>query len=117
MEVPLPAKAAGSLTARYDPKFYKPAAALVDQLAAVSVGVVNGEVRLDLDYADDSRADVDLNVACTGSGKFVEIQGSAEQAAGFDRATLDRMLELAVAGCRQLMERQRVALNPPEAAI
>ena len=104
---------AGSLTqapARYDPSRYDPEAALVDQLAAVSVGVVEGEARLDLDYADDSRAHVDMNVAYTAGGKFVEVQGSAEKLGGFDRAAMDRMLDLAVQGCRQLMALQRQAL-------
>src|SRR5207249_8255855 len=99
------------LKARYDPQFYKPLEALLEQLAAVSVGVVDGEVRLDLDYADDVRAEVDMNVAYTAAGKFVEIQGSAEGAKGFDRAAADSMLDLAVAGCKQLMEIQRDALS------
>ena len=101
----------GTLSARYDPAFYRPKEALVDQLAAVSVGVVDGEVRLDLDYVEDSRAEVDMNVAYTGSGKFVELQGSAEGAKGFDRAAVDRMLDLAVVGCRKLMEIQQQALK------
>ncbi len=103
--------AGGALPARYDPAFYDPRHALVDQLAAVSVGIVDGEVRLDLDYADDSRADVDLNVAYTAGEKFVELQGSAEGAKGFSRAAVDEMLDLAVAGCGQLMELQRGALS------
>ena len=98
------------LPARFDAAFYAPASALVDQLAAVSVGVVDGEVRLDLDYVDDSRAHVDMNVAYTASGRFIEVQGSAEKLGGFDRATMDRMLDLAVAGCGQLMAIQRQAL-------
>ena len=97
--------------ARYDPGHYNPKAALTDQLAAVSVGVVKGEVRLDLDYADDSRADVDLNVAYTAGGKLVEVQGSAEAGGGFDRVTFNRMLDLAVAGCQQLILKQREALG------
>src|SRR5262245_51651678 len=96
---------------RWDPKFYKPHEALVDQLAAVSVGVIDGEVRLDLDYTDDVRAEVDMNVAYTAGGKFVEIQGSAEGAKGFDRKAADDMLDLAVAGCKQLIEIQRAALR------
>jgi ribonuclease PH len=112
-EIPVPRTVTSSvLPARYDPRFYKPREALLDQLAAVSVGVVDGEVRLDLDYADDVRAEVDMNVAYTGGGKFVEIQGSAEGAKGFDRAQADQMLDLAVAGCRQLMEIQRHAISP-----
>lgn len=106
----LPPPPAGVMTARHDPIFYRPSEALVDQLAAVSVGVIDGEVRLDLDYADDVRADVDMNVAYSAGGKFVEIQGSAEGAKGFDRAAADRMLDLAVTGCRRLMELQKSAL-------
>jgi ribonuclease PH len=100
-----------ALPARYDPAFYKPDAALVDQLAAVSVGVIDGEVRLDLDYKDDSAAHVDMNVAYTAGGRFVELQGSAEKLGGFDRATMDHMLDLAVKGCGQLMALQRQALG------
>jgi ribonuclease PH len=99
--------------ARYDPSFYDPSAALVDQLAAVSVGVVDGEVRLDLDYQDDSAAQVDMNVAYTAGGRFVEVQGSAEKLGGYDRPTMDRMLDLAVTGCQQLMALQRQALAAP----
>jgi ribonuclease PH len=99
-----------SLSARYDPAFYEPSEALVDPLAAVSAGIIDGEARLDLDYSDDVRAEVDMNVAYTAAGKFVEIQGSAEGAKGFDRAQADAMLDLAVAGCKKLMEIQRTAL-------
>jgi ribonuclease PH len=112
----LPKEMPGALSAagaRFDPSFYAPQAALVDQLAAVSVGVVDGDVRLDLDYKDDSAAQVDMNVAWTAGGKFVEVQGSAEKLGGFDRATMDRMLDLATAGCRQLMALQRQALETP----
>jgi ribonuclease PH len=101
------------LAARLDPSFYAPGAALVDQLAAVSVGVVDGEVRLDLDYRDDAAAQVDMNVACTAGGRFVEVQGSAEKLGGFDRPTTDRMLDVAMAGCRELMAIQRQALSTP----
>ncbi len=90
---------------------YAPKDALVDQLAAVSTGIVDGEVRLDLDYHDDSRADVDMNVACTAGGKFVEVQGSAEGAKGFGRDRMLEMIDLAVVGCDQLMQKQREALN------
>lgn len=100
---------------RYDPRYYDPTHALSDQLAAVSVGVIDGEIRLDLDYFDDSRAEVDLNVAYTAGGKFVEVQGSAENGGGFDRDRLNQMLDLAVVGCQsiQLMMRQALErLNP-----
>jgi ribonuclease PH len=98
------------VAARHDPAFYDPAGALVEQIAAVSVGIVEGEARLDLDYQDDSRAEVDLNVAYTAAGRFVEIQGSAEAAGGFDRGRLDRMLDLAVRGCQEIHVWQREAL-------
>jgi ribonuclease PH len=72
---------------------------------------VDGEIRLDLDYFDDSRANVDFNVAYTAAGKFVEIQGSAENGEGFSRSDMNRMLDLAVSGSEQIMELQRKALN------
>jgi ribonuclease PH len=106
----MPGAAAAPAAMRYDPSFYDPRGALADQLAAVSVGIVEGEARLDLDYADDSRAHVDMNVAYTAGGKFVEVQGSAEKLGGFDRAAMDRMLDLAVQGCEQIMALQRQAL-------
>ena len=108
-QMPIAKSIVNSSAPRYDPQFYKPSEALVDQLAAVSVGIVDGEARLDLDYIDDVRAEVDMNVACTRGGKFVEIQASAEGAKGFDRAATDRMLDLAVRGCRELMEIQQRA--------
>ena len=76
------------------------------------MGIVDGQVRLDLDYHDDSRAEVDLNVACTAAGRFVEVQGSSERGAGFDRSALNRMLDLAATGCEQLLAAQRAALEP-----
>ena len=106
----MPGAAPAPAAARYDASFYAPHAALADQLAAVSVGIVDGEARLDLDYADDSRAQVDMNVAYTAGGRFVEVQGSAEKLGGFDRAAMDRMLDLAVAGCARIMTLQRQAL-------
>jgi len=106
------ATAAGTtVPARYDSAFYDPSGAIVDQLAAVSVGVVDGQVRLDLDYYDDSRASVDMNVALTAGGKFVEVQGGAENGEGFDRATVNRLLDSAEGGCRELMRRQAEALG------
>jgi ribonuclease PH len=97
--------------ARYDEGYYDPKTAIVEQLAAVSVGVIDGEVRLDLDYHDDSRAEVDMNVAFTAAGHFVEVQGSAENGQGFDRRRMDTMMDLAVAGCRQLFDVQNRALG------
>jgi len=101
----------GATLPRYDASLYSPRGALMDQLAAVSVGLVNGEVLLDLDYQDDSRAEVDMNVAYTKSGKFVEIQASAENGLGFDRDRMNEMVDLATAGCRELMEHQLRALR------
>jgi ribonuclease PH len=82
---------------------------LVTSVAAVSVGVIDGEPRLDLPYEEDVRAGTDMNVVCTGAGDFIEVQGTAEGAA-FDRATLDQLLDLALAGCARLAELQREAL-------
>ena len=85
---------------------------LKNSVAAVSVGVIDGEPRLDLSYEEDVAADTDMNVICTGSGDFVEVQGTAE-GEPFDRTTLDVLLDLGVAGCRQLAEAQRAALESP----
>ncbi len=79
------------------------------RVAAVSVGVVDGEVRLDLDYDEDVRAEVDMNVVMSSAGAFVEVQGTGE-AGTFDRAQLDRMLDVAAAGIRRLDEAQAAAL-------
>ena len=79
------------------------------QVAAVSVGVVDGEPRLDLAYEEDVTAGTDMNVVCTGDGSFVEVQGTAEGAV-FDRKTLDQLLDLAVAGCGELTRLQAEAL-------
>ena len=78
-------------------------------VAAVSVGVVNGEVWLDLCYAEDHDAEVDLNVVITDDGRLVEVQGTAE-GVPFSRKTLNRMLDLAADGIARLIERQREAL-------
>jgi ribonuclease PH len=107
----------GKVLPRYDASLYAPAAAMVDQLGAISVGIVDGQILLDLDYDDDSRAEVDLNIACTGSGKFVEVQASAENGLGFDRARLDEMLNVAASGCRKVMEHQRQALEESSSRI
>ena len=82
---------------------------LITSIAAVSVGVIDGEPRLDLPYVEDVAAGTDMNVVCTGTGDFVEVQGTAE-GAPFDRATLDALLDLALAGCARLTEIQRAAL-------
>lgn len=81
-----------------------------DYLAAVSVGLVGGELLLDLRYQEDSRAGVDMNVVMTASGGLVEVQGTAE-GAPFSRSDLDTMLELAGSGIRRLCEAQRDALG------
>jgi ribonuclease PH len=79
------------------------------RVAAVSVGLVAGEPRLDLDYAEDVRAEVDMNVVMTSEGRFVEVQGTGEHGT-FDRAVLDRLLELATAGIGELNRRQAEVL-------
>jgi ribonuclease PH len=77
--------------------------------SAVSVGIIGGEPRLDLCYEEDVVADVDMNVVCTGTGEFVEVQGTGEQGV-FTRAELDTLLELGAAGCAELTALQRAAL-------
>ncbi len=88
---------------------------LKELVAAVSVGIVGGEAVLDLPYAEDSTAEVDMNVVMTASSKFVEVQGTAE-AAPFDDAQLARLLELARGGIRELVAQQRAALGLDSAA-
>jgi ribonuclease PH len=83
---------------------------LVNSIAAVSVGVIDGEARLDLMYEEDVRAETDMNVVCTGTGDFVEVQGTAE-GAPFRRDELNAMLELALAGCAELTRAQEAALQ------
>jgi ribonuclease PH len=78
-------------------------------VAAVSVGVVEGQTALDLDYPEDSSADVDFNVVMTDDGRFVELQGTAEGAA-FDRAMMDRLIDLAASGILELQTAQRAAI-------
>lgn len=84
---------------------------LAGQVAATSVGIVGGSTLLDLAYDEDSRADVDMNVFMTDTGKLVEIQGTAE-AAPFSRADLDMLLGLAEAGIAKLLAAQRTAFEP-----
>ncbi|MEC8555266.1 MAG: ribonuclease PH [Planctomycetota bacterium] len=83
---------------------------LHDSVAAISVGIVGGKPVLDLDYEADFAAEVDMNVVMTGSGKFVEIQGTGEEAT-FDDAQLTSMLKLARSGIKQLTEKQKTALG------
>ena len=87
---------------------------LTDSVAAVSVGIVQGEPRLDLHYDDDVNADTDMNVVMTGDGRFIEVQGTAEKEP-FDKALLDELLALAAAGCAELTRLQRLALVDDEA--
>ncbi len=88
----------------------QPSAAIRDCVAAISVGVVQGQALLDLCYVEDSSAEVDMNVVMTGSGEFVEVQGTAEQVP-FDRARLDALLAVAESGIRRLIGLQRRALD------
>jgi ribonuclease PH len=78
-------------------------------VGAVSVGVVDGQATLDLDYPEDSSAEVDFNLVMTGEGRFVEVQGTAEGQA-FDREMMDRLVDLGATGIRELNEIQRAAL-------
>ncbi|MCH9035612.1 MAG: ribonuclease PH [Planctomycetes bacterium] len=81
-----------------------------EPVAAISVGRVNGRMLLDLDYLEDVGADVDMNVVMTGSGRFIEVQGTGEEAT-FTRAELDKLLRLAARGIKQLVELQKKALR------
>src|SRR6059036_1322521 len=83
---------------------------LTDYVAATSVGIVDGEPLLDLAYEDDSRAEVDMNIVKTGDGRFVEVQGTAE-AIPFGREALLTLLDLADAGIRELVEKQRAIVG------
>ncbi len=80
------------------------------RVAAISVGVIDGEARLDLDYPEDVRAEVDMNVVMSSTGQFVEVQGTGEHGT-FDRAQLNSLLDLAVAGIVQLDRAQEAALR------
>ena len=82
---------------------------LIARVAAVSVGILGGVIHLDLDYSEDSRADVDFNVVATDAGKYVELQGTAE-GKPFDREAVDRMLDLAGGGLERLFAAQAEAL-------
>jgi len=83
-----------------------------DHVAAISVGIVQGTPLLDLDYTEDSACDTDMNVVMTGSGHYVEVQGTAEGAA-FSRSEMDALLALADQGIRELVQIQRTALARP----
>ena len=81
----------------------------VDHVAAVSVGIVEGEARLDLEYEEDSAADVDMNVVMTGSGELVDVQATAERGS-FERARLVELVDLAASGIEEIKAAQRTAL-------
>ena len=85
---------------------------LTDECAAISVGIVDGVACLDLPYVEDAGAEVDMNVVMTGSGRFVEVQGTAE-GDPFDDAQLDAMLSLARSGIVEIVELQRATLDTP----
>jgi ribonuclease PH len=84
--------------------------ALTDSVAAVSVGIVGGELLLDLDYEEDSSAEVDVNVVRTGAGLLVEVQATAERVP-FDRDALDGLLDLAESGIATIRDAQEAALD------
>jgi len=88
---------------------------LTDSVAAISVGIIDGVPMLDLPYAEDSRAEVDMNVVMTGAGRFVEVQGTAEGLA-FSRGELDSLLGLAEAGIKEISGLQAAALAEPPPA-
>lgn len=96
------AKMKGFISAKASP--------LSDSVAAISVGIIDGVPMLDLCYEEDVRADTDMNVICSGDGRFIEVQGTAE-GQPFDRALLDGLLDLAVAGCRDLTVLQAAVLS------
>src|SRR2546426_4657135 len=83
---------------------------IISEVAAVSVGIVDGTALLDLKYDEDSRAEVDMNVVCTGDGRFIEVQGTAE-GAPFTREQMDSLLELGRRGIEQLVWLQRKAIE------
>jgi ribonuclease PH len=83
---------------------------LTASVSAVSVGILDGQPRLDLNYAEDVIAETDMNVVCTGDGRFVEVQGTAEREP-FGRELLDELLSLAVGGCAELGSIQQAALS------
>lgn len=88
---------------------------ITDHCAAVSVGVIDGECRLDLPYAEDAFAETDMNIVMTGAGEFVEVQGTAEGAA-FSRDELNTLLDLAAGGISEIIEAQKAVIATPPAA-
>ncbi len=87
---------------------------LVDECAAISVGIIDGECRLDLPYIEDAAAEVDMNVVMSGSGGFIEVQGTAEGQV-FERDQLDTLLDLAAGGIGEIVAKQREAVAEPPA--
>jgi ribonuclease PH len=87
---------------------------IIGQVAAISVGLVKGVTYLDLDYSEDSTADVDFNVVMVDDDRLIEVQGTAERGA-FTRQQMDQMIDLAAAGIRQLFAVQRTAIEAPRA--
>ena len=86
------------------------ASPLSDSVAAVSVGIINGTPMIDLCYEEDVSAETDMNIVCTGDGKFVEVQGTAE-GKPFDRDLLNQLLDLGSKGCMELASLQKQALQ------
>jgi ribonuclease PH len=86
---------------------------ILNQVAAVSVGIVNNAPLLDLKYDEDSRAEVDMNIVCTGDGRFIEVQGTAEREP-FSRSQMDELLALAATGINSLVQLQRNAIGEAE---
>ena len=83
---------------------------IIDQVAAISVGQVDGRILLDLDYQEDSRAEVDLNLIMNARGEIIEVQGTGEQCS-FDRSKLNKMLDVATIGIEELLAEQRRAID------
>ena len=87
---------------------------LIGKVAAVSVGIVGGQTLLDLNYAEDSTAEVDMNIVMTDDDRLIEVQGTGEQRS-FSRDQMNQLLDLGAAGIRQLFEVQRLAIEAPAA--
>src|ERR1700741_4542481 len=87
---------------------------IISEVAAISVGIVEGAALLDLKYDEDSCAEVDMNIVCAGDGRFIEVQGTAE-GSPFTREQMDNLLELAAKGIAELVIRQRQAIHAAEA--
>jgi ribonuclease PH len=81
-----------------------------DSVAAVSIGIVDGKILLDLCYIEDSKADVDMNFVMTGAGKFIEVQGTAESAP-FTRKQMERMADIAQQGIKELLKAQKAVIK------